>query len=71
LTDPSLILTSFWLRSQNSIWYDLTKRKAFGQPPLRDFPENGNISDFINLVVDDYFKRVYQAGLGVIRREML
>ena len=71
LNDPSLILTRFWLRAKNAVWFDLVKNHAFGQPPLNDFPEDGNISDFLNLVIEDYFKRVYNAGLGVIRREML
>lgn len=69
LTDPSLILIRFWLRAKNALWFDLAKNQRFGQPPLRDFPQDGNISDFINLVIEDYFITKYQANLGVIRKE--
>lgn len=65
--DPSLILTRFWLRAKNAMWFDMAKNGAFSQEPLRDFA--GNLSDFINVVIEDYFKIRYGAGLGIIRRE--
>lgn len=42
-----------WIEAKNLIYFDFARNKAFGGA-LEDF--DGNWSDFVNIVIDDYFR---------------
>ena len=55
-----------WIEAKNLIYFDFARNGAFGGA-LEDF--NGNWSDFVNIVLDDYFSRL-GIGIGMIGRRL-
>ncbi|GAH18769.1 unnamed protein product, partial [marine sediment metagenome] len=65
-----------WVEHKIMIYFDFAKNGAFGGV-LEGFgkDENGKKipssklwSDFVNIVMDDYFKVVHKVGLGLLSR---
>ena len=53
LEQASMKQMGTWIEAKNLIYFDFARNKAFGGA-LEDF--NGNWSDFVNIVLDDYFR---------------
>lgn len=73
IRDPSLTRKGVWLKPKTQMYFDLARQGIFVAyaddnriGPFNEF--NGNLSDFFNLVVDDYFIRNYNADIGVMMR---
>jgi len=71
--DPSLMRKTIWFKPKATMFYDLAKQGLFHTyvgtsdvGPLSGF--NGNLSDFINIVIDDYFVRNFNADIGLLMR---
>ena len=65
-----------WIEAKNLIYFDFAQNQVFGGV-LEDFGKNEKgeklpssklWSDFINIVLDDYFKTVHNVGLGLLSR---
>ena len=64
---------SIWVKPKTQMYYDMSKEGVFHnyagtrEPgPFADF--NGSLSDFFNMIVDDYFIRNYYADIGLTMR---
>jgi len=67
LTDVSMKQMGTWVKAKNLLFFDLAREGAFGGV-LADF--NGNWSDFVNLVIEDYFRRM-GVGVGLLSRRFV
>jgi len=65
LEESSLKTMPAKVQAKHLVIYDLARQGAFSGA-LRDF--NGNWSDFINAVLDDYFTKVHNVGVGLLAR---
>jgi len=73
IRDPSLTRKGVWLKPKTEMYFDLARQGIFVAyaddnriGPFNEF--NGNLSDFFNMVVEDYFIRNYNADIGVMVR---
>ena len=73
IQDPSLTRHSVWLKPKSQMYFDMARQGIFSNyagtremGPLTQF--NGNLSDFFNIIVDDYFIRNYNADIGLLMR---
>ncbi len=73
IRDPSLTRKGVWLKPKTQMYFDLARQGIFVAyaddnriGPFNEF--DGNLSDFFNIVVDDYFIRNYNADIGVMMR---
>lgn len=71
--DPSLTRKSIWLKPKTQMYYDLARQGIFTSyagsneiSVLNGF--NGNLSDFFNAIIDDYFVRNFNADIGILMR---
>jgi len=70
---PSLTRHSVWLKPKTQMYFDMSRQGVFanyeGTRELGPFTQfNGNLSDFFNIIVDDYFIRNYNADIGILMR---
>jgi len=73
IQDPSLTRHSIWLKPKTQMYFDMARQGIFanyvGSRELGPFTQfRGNLSDFFNLIVDDYFLRNYNADIGILMR---
>ena len=73
IEDPSLTRHSVWLKPKTQMYFDMSRQGIFsnyeGTRELGPFTQfNGNLSDFFNIIVDDYFIRNYNADIGILMR---
>ena len=73
IQDPSLTRHSIWLKPKTQMYFDMARQGIFanyvGTRDLGPFTQfNGNLSDFFNIIVDDYFLRNYNADIGILMR---
>ena len=73
IQDPSLTRHSIWLKPKTQMYYDMARQGIFanyvGTRDLGPFTQfTGNLSDFFNMVVNDYFLRNYNADIGILMR---
>jgi len=73
IKDPSLTRHSVWLKPKTQMYFDMSRQGIFanyeGSRELGPFTQfNGNLSDFFNIIVDDYFIRNYNADIGILMR---
>ncbi len=73
IRDPSLTRKGVWLKPKTEMYFDLARQGIFVAyaddnriGPFNEF--DGNLSDFVNMVVEDYFIRNYNADIGVMMR---
>jgi len=73
LQDPSLTRHSVWLKPKTQMYFDMARQGVFANyadtkelGPFTQF--DGNLSDFFNIIVDDYFIRNYHADIGLLMR---
>ena len=71
--DASLTRASVYLKPKTQMYFDMARQGVFAnyagtrEPgPFAQF--DGNLSDFFNLIVDDYFLRNYYADIGLTMR---
>jgi hypothetical protein len=71
--DPSLTRKSIWLKPKTQMYFDLTRQGLFTSyagsneiSVLNGF--KGNLSDFFNSIIDDYFVRNFNADIGILMR---
>ena len=71
--DPSLTRKSIWLKPKTQMYYDLARQGIFATyagsndaSVLSGF--DGNLSDFFNSIIDDYFVRNFNADIGILMR---
>ena len=71
--DPSLTRKSIWLKPKTQMYFDLTRQGLFTSYAgsneisiLNGF--SGNLSDFFNAIIDDYFVRNFNADIGILMR---
>jgi len=74
--DPSLTRKSVWLKPKTQMYFDLTRQGFFTNysgsneiSVLSGF--KGNLSDFVNSIIDDYFVRNYNADIGILARRYI
>jgi len=74
--DPSLTRKSIWLKPKTQLYFDLTRQGFFTNYSgsneisiLNGF--RGNLSDFFNSIIDDYFVRNYNADIGIVARRFI
>jgi len=74
--DPSLTRKSVWLKPKTQMYFDLTRQGFFTNysgsneiSVLSGF--KGNLSDFFNSIIDDYFVRNYNADIGILARRYI
>ena len=73
IEDPSLTRHSIWLKPKTAMYFDMARQGIFanyvGTRDLGPFTQfKGNLSDFFNVIVDDYFLRNYNADIGLLMR---
>lgn len=73
IKDPSLTRHSVWLKPKTQMYFDMSRQGIFanyeGSREMGPFTQfNGNLSDFFNIIVDDYFIRNYNADIGILMR---
>ena len=73
IQDPSLTRHSIWLKPKTQMYFDMARQGIFanyvGTRDLGPFTQfNGNLSDFFNLIVNDYFTRNFNADIGLLMR---
>lgn len=73
IEDPSLTPKRVWFKPKTIMYFDLTRQGIFSSyadadalGPLTEF--KGNLSDFINIITDDYFIRNYNIDIGLLPR---
>ena len=73
IQEASLTRASVYLKPKTQMYFDMARQGVFvnyagtREPgPFAQF--DGNLSDFFNLVVDDYFLRNYYADIGLTMR---
>lgn len=71
--DPSLTRKSIWLKPKTQMYFDLARQGIFTSyagsgeiSVLNGF--DGNLSDFFNSIIDDYFVRNFNADIGILMR---
>ena len=76
IRDPSLSRQSIWLKPKTQMYFDLTRQGIFGNysdtneiSPFNGF--KGNLSDFFNTIVDEYFIRNFNADIGILMRRYI
>jgi len=67
LNDVSMKQMGTWVKAKNLLFFDLAREGAFGGA-LAGF--DGNWSDFVNLVIEDYFRRM-GVGVGLLSRRFV
>lgn len=74
IRDPSLTRKTIWLEPKTAMYYDMAREGTFANYagsremcPFIQF-EKGTLSDFVNIIVDDYFNRNFNAGVGLLSR---
>jgi len=67
LNDVSMKQMGTWVKAKNLLFFDLAREGAFGGA-LADF--DGNWSDFVNIVIEDYFRRM-GVGVGLLSRRFV
>ena len=65
LEEASMKQMGTWIKAKNLLYYDFA-RQGYFRGALEDF--EGNWSDFVNLVIEDYFKTVNNVGIGILSR---
>ena len=73
IDDPSLTRKTIWLKPKTQMYFDMSRQGVFsnyeGTRDLGPFTNfDGNLSDFFNIIVDDYFIRNYNADIGLLMR---
>jgi hypothetical protein len=68
IEDTSMKQMGTWIQAKHLIFYDLAKEGAF-TGALREF--EGNWSDFVNIVFNDYFSKVHNVGVGLLSRRFV
>jgi len=73
IEDPSLTRKTVWLKPKTQMYFDMSRQGVFsnyeGTRDLGPFTSfDGNLSDFFNIIVDDYFIRNYNADIGILMR---
>lgn len=73
LEDTSLTRKTILLKPKTQMYFDMARQGVFSNyvgsrelGPFTDF--NGNLSDFFNTIVDDYFIHLYNADIGLMMR---
>jgi len=73
IQDPSLTSKPVWIKPKTWMYFDMSRQGVFSnyagtrEPgPFTNF--DGNLSDFFNIMVDDYFIRLYNADIGLLMR---
>ena len=66
IEDASMKQMGTWIKAKNLLYYDFA-REGYFRGALDGF--DGNWSDFVNLVIEDYFRTVNNVGIGILRRE--
>ena len=73
IQDASLTRASIFLKPKTQMLFDMARQGVFGNyagtkesGPFADF--DGNLSDFVNILADDYFSRNYYAEIGLTMR---
>jgi len=73
IEDPSLTRKTIWLKPKTQMYFDMSRQGVFSNyegtrevGPFTNF--DGNLSDFFNIIVDDYFIRNYNADIGLLMR---
>ncbi len=73
IQDASLTRANIFLKPKTQMLFDMARQGVFvnyagtREPgPFADF--NGNLSDFVNILADDYFSRNYYAEIGLTMR---
>ncbi len=73
IQDGSRTRAAIWVKPKTQMYFDMAKQGVFHnyagtrEPgPFADF--NGSLSDFFNMIVDDYFIRNYYADIGLTMR---
>ncbi len=73
IEDPSLTRKAVWLKPKTLMYFDMARQGVFANyadsrdmGPFTQF--KGNESDFFNIIVDDYFIRLYNADIGILMR---
>lgn len=65
LEESSMKQMGTWIFAKNLLYFDFARQGAFGGA-LENF--DGNWSDFVNTVIDDYFNRTSNVGIGLLKR---
>ena len=65
LEESSMKQMGTWIFAKNLLYFDFARQGAFGGV-LENF--DGNWSDFVNTVIDDYFNRTSNVGIGLLKR---
>lgn len=73
IQDPSVTSKSVWIKPKTWMYFDMARQGTFsnyaGTRDLGPFTQfDGNISDFFNILADDYFIRLYNADIGLLMR---
>ena len=73
IEDPSLTRKTIWLKPKTQMYFDMSRQGVFsnyeGTREVGPFTKfDGNLSDFFNIIVDDYFIRNYNADIGLLMR---
>jgi len=66
LDDSSMKQMGTWVFAKNLLYFDFAKQGTFGGA-LEKF--DGNWSDFVNIVIEDYFVRTSNVGIGLLSRK--
>ena len=73
LEDTSLTRKTILLKPKTQMYFDMARQGIFSNymgtknlGPFTDF--NGNLSDFFNTIVDDYFIQLHGADIGLMMR---
>ncbi|GAG61389.1 unnamed protein product, partial [marine sediment metagenome] len=74
IQETSQIRRTILMNPKTAMYFDMAREGAFTNYdgsremcPFINF-EKGTHSDFFNLIVDDYFNRLFNAGLGLLSR---
>ena len=76
LEEASFKQMGTWIEHKNMIYFDFARNGAFGgalegfgiDKKGKKIPPTKLWSDFVNIVIDDYFKIVHNVGLGLLSR---
>jgi len=73
IQDPSITRKSIWLKPKTAMYFDMARQGLFanyvGTRDMSPFTQfDGNLSDFFNIIVDDYFIRLFNADIGLLMR---
>jgi len=65
LEESSMKQMGTWIFAKNLLYFDFARQGAFGGA-LEKF--DGNWSDFVNIVIDDYFNQTSNVGIGLLSK---